>query len=97
MLGWSCLVCSKLSCLLLLWLLLGLSGGQVEKVFDVVSSSRLGDLRAFGHAMLEEGVTLRPDRESDSLEWESGTGESVSPNLTSSAASCYGRGTAGLL
>jgi hypothetical protein len=44
--------------------------GQLEKVFDVVSSSRIGDLRVFGHAMLEEGVKLTPDRESDSLEWE---------------------------
>lgn len=40
--------------------------GQLEKVFDVVSSSRISDLRAFGHAILEEGVTLTPHRESDS-------------------------------
>lgn len=70
--------------------------GQLEKVFDVVSSSRISDLRAFGHAMLEEGVTLTPDRESDSLEWESRHWRQHFSYLTS-AISCCSHGTEGLL
>lgn len=69
-LGWSCRVCCEPSAYPFCGCLWAVRG-RLGKVFDVVSSSRTSDPRGFGHAVLEEGVTLTPDREPDSLEWES--------------------------